>query len=97
MTNPKHSFIQQLVLLPIYTYRRLISPFMPKCCRFHPSCSAYSAESISKHGVLWGIYLMLRRLAKCHPFHEGGFDPVPEALPKITFNFAFLKKLRKRI
>ena len=60
---------------------------MPKRCRFYPSCSVYAIKAISKHGVFQGSYLTLKRLAKCHPFHEGGFDPVPEALPKINFNF----------
>ncbi len=60
---------------------------MPKRCRFHPSCSVYAIKAIRKHGVFQGSYLTLKRLAKCHPFHEGGFDPVPEALSKITFNF----------
>lgn len=57
-------------------YRRLISPMLPPACRFHPSCSCYAIESIDKHGVGRGILLTLRRLAKCHPFHPGGYDPV---------------------
>ncbi len=81
------------MLLPIYTYRLLVSPLLPKCCRFHPSCSAYAIKAIGKHGVFGGSYLTLRRLAKCQPFHEGGFDPVPEVLPNITFD---LRKWRKR-
>ena len=89
------------MLLPIYAYRLLISPLLPKSCRFHPSCSAYGIKAISKHGVFWGSYLTLKRLAKCHPFHEGGLDPVPEdlpkiVLPKIVLSRIVLRKWRKR-
>lgn len=57
-------------------YRRLISPLLPAACRFYPSCSCYAIESIEKYGVWRGSFLTLRRLAKCHPFHPGGYDPV---------------------
>ena len=57
-------------------YRRLISPLLPPACRFHPTCSRYAIESFEKHGVGRGTLLTLRRLAKCHPFHPGGYDPV---------------------
>jgi putative membrane protein insertion efficiency factor len=72
------SLAQRLVLLPIYAYRRFISPLKRHgSCRFHPTCSAYAAQAIEVHGVLAGLYLAVRRLLKCHPFHPGGFDPVP--------------------
>ena len=57
-------------------YRQLISPLLPAACRFYPSCSCYAIESIQKYGVWRGGLLTLRRLAKCHPFHPGGYDPV---------------------
>ena len=57
-------------------YRRLVSPLLPSVCRFYPSCSSYAIESFEKYGVARGAYLTLRRLAKCHPFHPGGYDPV---------------------
>lgn len=57
-------------------YRSLISPLLPAACRFYPSCSCYAIESIEKYGVWRGSFLTLRRLAKCHPFHPGGYDPV---------------------
>jgi putative membrane protein insertion efficiency factor len=58
-------------------YKKWISPLMPGACRFYPTCSEYSAQSIKKYGVLKGIALSVRRLFKCHPLHSGGFDPVP--------------------
>jgi hypothetical protein len=57
-------------------YRRFVSPLLPQACRFYPSCSCYAIESIEKYGVARGAFLTLRRLAKCHPFHPGGYDPV---------------------
>jgi putative membrane protein insertion efficiency factor len=57
-------------------YQRFISPAFPPRCRFTPSCSAYAAEAIAKYGLLKGTGLAIIRLAKCHPFHPGGFDPV---------------------
>lgn len=62
---------------PIHLYRLLIGPLLPKACRFHPSCSTYALEALEVHGPFKGLYLTARRLARCHPFHPGGFDPVP--------------------
>lgn len=62
----------------IRLYQYLISPLLGSNCRFHPTCSHYGAESLSNHGLVRGGYMAARRLLKCHPFHPGGFDPVPE-------------------
>lgn len=61
----------------IRSYQYGISPFLGRSCRFHPSCSEYAVESLQRHGVLKGLALALRRLGRCHPWHPGGFDPVP--------------------
>jgi putative membrane protein insertion efficiency factor len=58
-------------------YQRVVSPALPRSCRFAPSCSQYTLEAVSRHGVVRGGWLGLRRVARCHPFHPGGFDPVP--------------------
>jgi putative membrane protein insertion efficiency factor len=64
----------------IRVYRYLVSPFLGNHCRFYPSCSNYAEAAISRHGVFAGIYLTARRLARCHPWHAGGCDPVPEKI-----------------
>jgi putative membrane protein insertion efficiency factor len=65
------------LILPIRFYRRVISPLLPPRCRFHPTCSQYAIEAIEKHGVFRGGWLAVRRIARCHPLHPGGYDPVP--------------------
>ncbi len=73
-----------LLLLRAYSLASPLKMLLPappltgSCCRFHPSCSRYAAEAIQQHGAARGLWLTLRRLAKCHPFHDGGFDPVPK-------------------
>ena len=66
-----------LVCLLVRAYQLVLSPLFGGCCRFTPSCSNYMLEAVRVHGVIYGVYLGLRRLARCHPWHPGGFDPVP--------------------
>jgi putative membrane protein insertion efficiency factor len=61
----------------VRVYQRLISPLLPPSCRFYPSCSAYAVTALERHGAARGSWLAARRLARCHPFHPGGIDPVP--------------------
>ena len=68
---------RRIAVLPIRAYRYLISPWLPRCCRFEPTCSRYAMEAIRVHGVFRGCGLALLRILKCHPFHPGGPDPVP--------------------
>jgi len=68
----------RLPYLLIRIYQRLLSPLLPATCRFQPTCSHYAAEALRSHGLLRGLGLSARRIARCHPWHQGGFDPVPE-------------------
>ena len=69
--------MKRLAALPVHLYRWTLSPFLGRQCRFHPTCSAYAREAIELHGALKGTWLTIRRLGKCHPWHEGGIDNVP--------------------
>jgi putative membrane protein insertion efficiency factor len=69
--------MQRLLILLIQLYRYTVSPLLGTRCRFEPSCSCYTQEAIHEHGALKGSWLGLRRIARCHPFHPGGYDPVP--------------------
>lgn len=57
-------------------YKAAISPWLPSACRFEPTCSVYMMDAVSKYGVARGVWLGLKRLGRCHPFHQGGYDPV---------------------
>ena len=71
------SLPRQILTGLIRGYQLVISPALPAACRFTPTCSQYALEAVQRHGVFKGSWLAARRLAKCHPFHEGGTDPVP--------------------
>jgi putative membrane protein insertion efficiency factor len=68
--------MQQMILAALSAYKRWISPLLPPACRYYPTCSEYMAEAVRKHGPMLGVWMGLKRLARCHPFHAGGFDPV---------------------
>lgn len=68
---------KRIALGTIHCYRWFLSPILGTCCRFYPSCSGYAQEAIEKHGVVSGVFLTLKRLLKCHPWHPGGIDLVP--------------------
>lgn len=70
--------MRYLLLIPIKFYQLLISPVLGTNCRFSPTCSAYAYDAVKTHGVFKGLGLSIKRIGKCHPWHEGGFDPVPE-------------------
>ena len=69
--------MKKAIVALIRFYRRSISPYKQPSCRFIPTCSAYALEAVEKYGALKGSWLAIRRILKCHPFHEGGYDPVP--------------------
>jgi hypothetical protein len=69
--------LARVLVIVIGLYRRVLSPLLPRTCRFEPTCSAYATEAIATHGALRGSGLALRRIARCHPFHPGGIDRVP--------------------
>lgn len=65
------------VIALVKIYRYAISPMLGRSCRFDPSCSAYAIEALERHGVFKGAWLAARRIGRCHPWHPGGYDPVP--------------------
>ena len=69
--------MKRLLLAAIRFYRRHISPLRKPCCRYIPTCSEYALEAVEKYGPWKGAWLALKRFLRCHPFHKGGYDPVP--------------------
>ncbi|MGD0558542.1 MAG: membrane protein insertion efficiency factor YidD [Streptosporangiaceae bacterium] len=74
---PAPSLAARVLMGPVIVYRKLISPLIPPRCRFEPSCSTYALEALRTHGAARGLWLSIRRIARCHPFNPGGYDPVP--------------------
>ncbi|MBV9294723.1 MAG: membrane protein insertion efficiency factor YidD [Acidobacteriaceae bacterium] len=68
--------MQAILIGLLKAYKWLVSPLLPSACRFYPTCSEYMREAIEKHGAIKGFWMGLKRLGRCHPFHEGGYDPV---------------------
>jgi putative membrane protein insertion efficiency factor len=75
--TPLGRWPRRLVAGLIRGYQLALSPLLPPSCRFYPSCSQFALEAVTRHGALKGSWLAARRLARCHPFHPGGYDPVP--------------------
>jgi len=67
----------QLAIWVVRAYQRAVSPALPSSCRYYPTCSQYAVEALERYGLVKGSWLSLKRIARCHPFHPGGFDPVP--------------------
>ena len=74
--------MKKIFTLPIKAYKKIVSPILPKACRFTPTCSEYAIEAIERFGVIRGSMLASYRIMRCNPFSKGGYDPVPE---KFTF------------
>ncbi|MEM7400593.1 MAG: membrane protein insertion efficiency factor YidD [Pseudomonadota bacterium] len=75
------AFISKILIFFIKAYRLILSPWLGQQCRFHPTCSQYALKAIEQHGPVRGSWLTLKRVLSCHPWHEGGIDPVPESRP----------------
>ncbi|MCR4371256.1 membrane protein insertion efficiency factor YidD [Bacillus amyloliquefaciens] len=74
--------MKTIMIAVIRGYQKFISPLTPPSCRFYPTCSQYGIEAVKTHGALKGGWLTLKRILKCHPFHPGGVDPVPDKKQK---------------
>lgn len=73
----KKSPVAMLFIMLLRMYKLIISPWLPNACRFYPTCSAYAVDAVTKHGAIKGLYLAVKRVLRCNPFFEGGYDPVP--------------------
>lgn len=82
------TYLVRLYLFPVRFYRRFISPLIPPCCRFTPTCSAYAVKAVERFGIIKGTVLAVWRILRCNPFCRGGYDDVPE-------EFSFVKKKRQ--
>lgn len=78
-----HALPQRILLGLVRGYRLFLSPWLGSACRFEPTCSAYAMQAIQEYGATVGTYMTLHRLARCHPFCEGGHDPVPDHAPAL--------------
>jgi putative membrane protein insertion efficiency factor len=70
--------VQIVMILGVRAYQVVLGPLLPAACRYTPSCSQYAIESLTRHGPWRGGWLAIRRILRCHPFHRGGYDPVPD-------------------
>ncbi|MBK5283018.1 MAG: membrane protein insertion efficiency factor YidD [Nitrospiraceae bacterium] len=70
--------MKTVLILCIRGYQQVISPYLPPSCRYLPTCSQYAVDALREYGALEGSWLAIKRISRCHPFHSGGFDPIPE-------------------
>ncbi len=77
-TADRPGVVARLAIGAIRGYQRFASPLLGARCRYHPTCSSYGLEALQRHGALRGGWLAAKRIGRCHPFHDGGFDPVPD-------------------
>ncbi|MCD6588245.1 MAG: membrane protein insertion efficiency factor YidD [Candidatus Fermentibacteraceae bacterium] len=70
--------MKKILIFTVRVYRKTISPLLPPSCIYTPTCSAYAEEALQKHGAVKGSVLAVKRILRCHPWHTGGYDPVPE-------------------
>lgn len=70
--------MKYILLLPIKFYQFFISPWLGKNCRFHPTCSEYAYDSVNTHGTMKGLFFAFKRILRCNPFFDGGYDPIPK-------------------
>ncbi len=83
--------IKKILIALIVFYKKAVSPFLPPACRFHPTCSDYAKEAVETHGAARGALLAAARLLKCHPYHRGGYDPVPPVKDSARVHNAYYK------
>lgn len=76
-TNKRNSFLNSFLILIVRSYQKSLALFFGGSCRFYPTCSQYAVEAFESHKITYALFLILKRLLKCHPFGESGFDPVP--------------------
>ena len=80
--TPASRLLVKALQIPLRIWHRAIAPILPPMCRFHPSCSVYAVEALERHRLDKALWLIVRRVGRCHPLHPGGFDPVPEAVAR---------------
>ncbi len=73
------SFAQRAAVFGLLVYKGILSPLLPSCCKFYPSCSSYAKHAVESHGVRRGLWLAAKRVLRCRPLSPGGYDPVPDA------------------
>ena len=79
--EPRIGIVARILLVPLWVYRRTLSRLIPEgTCRYLPTCSEYTVDAIRRNGAFWGVVYGVRRVCRCHPFAEGGYDPAPDRL-----------------